>query len=142
MLGYAVIEKADLMATPLRPTVLIVDDDRKFLTFLARTLKRGGFYVMTARDGCEVPDVLSSSRVDVLLLDLQMPGTNGWEVIRQLRAKPIGPGGGSLPKVVVLSGRNEDETAAFVRRLGADAYLTKPSWGDQILATVRGVLAN
>jgi CheY-like chemotaxis protein len=132
------------MATPIRPTVLIVDDDNKFLTFLSRTLKRGGFYVMTARDGCEVPEVLSKSRVDVLLLDLQMPGMNGWEVMRQLRAKLAAPGGGAprrLPKVVVLSGRNEDETAAFVRRLGADAYLTKPSWGDQILATVRGVLA-
>jgi DNA-binding response OmpR family regulator len=134
------------MAIPLRRTVLIVDDDKKFLTFLARTLKRGGFYVMTAHDGCEVPDLLAKSRIDVLLLDLQMPGMNGWEVIRQLRAKAAGGSGTDapqpIPKVVVLSGRNEDETAAFVRRLGADAYLTKPSWGDQILATVRGVLTN
>ena len=134
------------MATPIRPTVLIVDDDKKFLTFLARTLKRGGFYVMTAHDGCEVNDLLSKSRIDVLLLDLQMPGMNGWEVMRQLRAKTLVPRGGDqavrTPKVVVLSGRNEDETAAFVRRLGADAYLTKPSWGDQIIATVRGVLNN
>jgi CheY-like chemotaxis protein len=132
------------MATPLRPTALIVDDDGKFLTFLARTLKRGGFYVMTAHDGCEVPDLLAKGRVDVLLLDLQMPGMNGWEVIRRLRTKtpphPTDTARGRIPKVVVLSGRNEDETAAFVRRLGADAYLTKPSWGDQILATVRGVL--
>ena len=133
------------MVTPIRPTVLIVDDDKKFLTFLTRTLKRGGFYVMTAHDGCEVPDLLKQSRIDVLLLDLQMPGMNGWEVMRQLRAKTVGLGGDQpprLPKVVVLSGRNEDEAATFVRRLGADAYLTKPSWGDQILATVRGVLAN
>jgi len=134
------------MAIPLRPTALIVDDDNKFLTFLARTLKRGGFYVMTARDGCEVPDLLAKSRIDVLLLDLQMPGMNGWEVIRRLRTKSApSPQAGEparTPKVVVLSGRNEDETAAFVRRLGADAYLTKPSWGDQILATVRGVLTN
>lgn len=134
------------MAIPLRRTVLIVDDDKKFLTFLARTLKRGGFYVLTANDGCEIPDLLAKSRIDVLLLDLQMPGMNGWEVIRQLRAKSAGGLGADapppIPKVVVLSGRNEDETAAFVRRLGADAYLTKPSWGDQILATVRGVLTN
>ena len=126
--------------------VLIVDDDQKFLTFLTRTLKRGGFYVMTAHDGCEVSDVLSKSHIDVLLLDLQMPGMNGWEVMRQLRAQAAAPSAAGdtarVPKVVVLSGRNEDETAAFVRRLGADAYLTKPSWGDQILATVRGVLNN
>jgi len=101
---------------------------------------------MTAHDGCEVPDLLSKGRIDVLLLDLQMPGMNGWEVMRQLRAKTTIPRSGDeplrVPKVVVLSGRNEDETAAFVRRLGADAYLTKPSWGDQIIATVRGVLNN
>ena len=133
------------MVTPIRPTVLVVDDDKKFLTFLTRTLKRGGFYVMTAHDGCEVPDLLKQSRIDVLLLDLQMPGMNGWEVMRQLRGTMTARAGGEpprVPKVVVLSGRNEDETAAFVRRLGADAYLTKPSWGDQILATVRGVLTN
>jgi len=131
------------MVTPIRPTVLIVDDDKKFLTFVARTLKRGGFYVMTAHDGCEVPDLLSKARIDVLLLDLQMPGMNGWEVMRRLRANATaGDAAVPVPKVVVLSGRNEDETAAFVRRLGADAYLTKPSWGDQIIATVRGVLNN
>ena len=42
----------------------------------------------------------------------------------------------------MVSGRDEDDTAAFVRRLGADAFLTKPCWGDQLLATVRQVLAH
>src|SRR5574341_2359918 len=98
------------MATPIRPTVLIVDDDRKFLTFLGRTLKRGGFHVLTASDGSEVTDVLATNRVDVLLLDLQMPGVNGWEVLRTLRRQPVGiplePVAAHKPKVVVLSGRN------------------------------------
>lgn len=133
------------MVTALRPTVLIVDDDAKFLTFLSRTLKRGGFHVLTACDGSEVSDLLAGNRVDVLLLDLQMPGVNGWEVIRQLRREPVGAGVGAKPlvrpKVVVLSGRNEDETSSFVRHLGADAFLSKPPWGDQLLATVRGLLA-
>jgi two-component system, OmpR family, response regulator len=128
------------MATP---SVLIVDDDPKFLLFVSRTLKRGGFTVHTASDGCEVPDLVSTREFDVLVLDLQMPGMNGFEVIRTLRGhERVTPAGGGKdrPKVVVLSGRSEDETAAFVKRLGADAYLTKPSWGEQILATVRGVL--
>jgi len=125
------------------PTVLIVDDDTKFLTFMVHTLRRGGFSVLTASDGCEVPEVLSRHQVDVLVLDLQMPGMNGWEVMRMLKklegsaAQPARP----RPKVVVVSGRAEDETAAFVRRLGADAYLTKPCWSTQLLATVRQVLA-
>jgi DNA-binding response OmpR family regulator len=125
------------------PTVLVVDDDTKFLSFLARTLRRGGYSVLTANDGCEVREVLSRTHVDVLVLDLQMPGMNGWEVIRSLREAPeatLPPA--PRPKVVVVSGRSEDDTAAFVRRLGADAYLTKPCWGDQLLATIRQVLGN
>lgn len=129
----------------MEPTILIVDDDAKFLSFLSRTLKHAGFSVLTASDGCEVPELLSSNRVDMLLLDLQMPGMNGWEVIRRLR-DPLTMActvrGDARPKVVVVSGRDEDEAAAFVQRLGADAYLTKPLWGKQLLATVRRVLAN
>jgi CheY-like chemotaxis protein len=88
--------------------------------------------------------VLSRKPVDVLVLDLQMPGMNGWEVMRRL-GDPLCAAQlrqqAARPKVVVVSGRNEDEAASFVRRLGADAYLTKPFWGAQILDTVRQVLA-
>ena len=123
-------------------TVLIVDDDATFVRFVMRTLGRSGYTVLSAADGCEVPDMLANHQVDLLLLDLQMPGMNGWEVIRQLRKQPPGRVQKTIspPKVVVVSGRHEDETAEFVRRLGADAYLTKPCWGEQILATVRQVL--
>jgi adenylate cyclase len=120
-------------------TVLIVDDDAKSLRFFARVLRRGGYAVLTASDGCEVPEVLSRTPVDLLVLDLQMPGMNGWEVLRSLRATRVRQ---PLPKVVVISGRSEDDTAAFVRRLGADDFLTKPCWADQLLASVERVLAN
>jgi DNA-binding response OmpR family regulator len=130
----------------MRPhTVLVVDDDAKVVTFLDRTLKRGGFAVLTAGDGAEVGDLLARNRVDVVVLDLQMPGVNGWEVLRKLRRPETGKVGRSAtirPKVVVVSGRTEDETEAFARRLGADAYLTKPLWGTQLLDTVRQVLTS
>ncbi len=131
----------------MKQTVLIVDDDPKFLTFMSRTLKRAGFQTLTANDGCEVRDLLLSTPVDVLVLDLQMPGMNGWEVLRTLRKRPIGvqakPAPGQpLPKVIVVSGRGEDDTVSFAQRLGADAYLTKPFWREQILATVREVLGS
>lgn len=128
----------------MKPTILVVDDDVQFLTFVDRTLKRGGFSVITATDGCEVPDILDRNRIDLMLLDLQMPGMNGWEVLRTLKEHPglLSPKRADRPKVVIVSGRNEDETVSFVRRLGADAYLMKPLWGDEILATVRSVLSN
>jgi len=126
----------------MKPTVLVVDDDLQFTTFVGRTLKRAGFSVLTAGDGCEVPELLTNNKVDVLLLDLQMPGMNGWEVLRHLKAPATGlrTNKGPRPKVVVVSGRNEDETVSFARRLGADAYMMKPLWGDEILATVQNVL--
>ncbi len=130
----------------MRHTVLIVDDDPKFLSFLSRTLKRGGYNTLTASDGCEVPDLLSSTLVDVLVLDLQMPGMNGWEVLRTLRERPTLDqtlrNARPSPKVVVVSARSEADTMSFVERLGADAYLTKPFWSEQILSTVREVLGS
>jgi len=129
----------------MKASVLVVDDDIKYLALVGKSLKRGGFEVLTASDGADVPELLARRSVDVVVMDLQMPGMNGWELLRNLgrpagAATPTPPGGGGRPKIVVVSGRDEDETAAFVRRLGADAYLTKPCWGSQILATVRGVL--
>lgn len=125
----------------MKHTALVVDDDNQFLTFLSHTLKRGGFSVLTASDGCEVPELLGQNQIDVLVLDLQMPGMNGWEVLRSLR-QSVGLAQKTPPKIIVVSGRSEDDTVAFVRRLGADAYLMKPLWGDELIATVRNVLAN
>jgi DNA-binding response OmpR family regulator len=127
---------------PIR--ILIVDDDARFLTFLSRTLKRAGFEVVTASDGCEVPELIARVAVDVLVLDLQMPGMNGFEVLRSLReALPTQlRGGGQRPKVIVVSGRDEEDTSDFARHLGADAYLTKPLAGVQLVSAVRGVLVH
>lgn len=127
----------------MTPTALIVDDDQKFQTFVSRTLTGAGFGVVVARDGSEVSDVLASRHIDVLVLDLQMPGMNGWEVMRGLRDRGhMSPKqAGQSPKVVVLSGRSEGATQAFARRLGADAYLTKPLRGAELVATLQHVLA-
>lgn len=127
-----------------KPTVLIVDDDENFVAFLDEALKRSGFDVRVAADGSEVEDQLEAGGIDLMLLDLQMPGMNGWEVLRALRRERIGTATSANrrpPKVVVVSGRSEEETEEFVRRLGAQAYLRKPFWARQLVATVRGVLA-
>jgi DNA-binding response OmpR family regulator len=124
-------------------TVLVVDDDVQFASALCRTLNRNGFKVLRLEDGTEVPDTLSKVQADAVVLDLQMPGMNGWEVMRALRDRMSQPQhrGRVRPKIVVLSGRDEAETAAFASRLGADAYLTKPLGGAQIVQTLRQVLA-
>jgi CheY-like chemotaxis protein len=131
----------------MKPKVLIADDDDRFVKVLRRMLNQNGFDAFSVDDGSEVAEALSMKAVDVLLLDLQMPGMNGWEVLRALRNQ-LTPGrlrrgrAARAPKVVVFTGRWEEETAAFVRHLGADAYLTKPLGSDEIVRTLRTVLVS
>lgn len=122
-------------------TILVVDDDPDTRLSMQWMLERAGFEVLTAADGTEVLDTLARTRIDVLMLDLQMPGMNGWEVIRCLRERRPAPGARTRerPKVIVVSGRDEPETVAFVRHLGADAYGIKPMNGEQLAALVRSV---
>jgi DNA-binding response OmpR family regulator len=124
-------------------TILVVDDDVQFAAAVCRTLKRNGFTVVRLDDGAEVPETLSKMQADAVILDLHMPGMNGWEVMRALRDRMNQPRmrDRACPKIVILSGRHEAETAAFATRLGADAYLTKPLGGQQIVQTLRQVLA-
>ena len=124
-------------------TILVVDDDANFAAALCTVLDRNGFKVSRLDDGTDVPEVLAKTRPDALILDLQMPGMNGWEVMRALRDQWRDPQmrDRTPPKIVVLSGRDEPETAAFASRLGADAYLTKTLPGTQIIQTLRAVLA-
>ena len=127
----------------MRPRILLVDDDARVASMVRRLLVRSGFNVLTADDGSEVPSTLSTTRIDAIVLDLQMPGMNGWEVIRAIRDRlnERQLAGGVRPKIVVLTGRNEGETEAFVSRLGADAFLAKPVGSAEIVQTLREVLA-
>ncbi len=127
----------------VHPTILLVDDDARFLSLVRRLLVRNGFNVLAADDGSEVPATLTTTPVDAIVLDLQMPGMNGCEVLRTIRDRlnERQLATGVRPKVVVLSGRDETETAAFVSRLGADAFLTKPLGSAEIVQTLRGLLA-
>ncbi|HYD47494.1 MAG TPA: response regulator [Terriglobales bacterium] len=122
-------------------TILVVDDDADIRMSLQWMLERAGFEVLTAGDGSDVEDTLRRVHVHVVMLDLQMPGMNGWEVIRSLKERPL-PGAKTSvrPKVIVVSGRDEPETVSFVKRLGADAYAVKPLTADQVVQLVREVL--
>ncbi len=134
-----VLSSDSIKGFPVSPTILVVDDDVRFAAVVRRTLNRGGFQVLTVDDGSEVEEILSKIPIDALVLDLQMPGMNGFEVIRSLHGPLSRPG--TRPKVIVLSGRSETETASFVTRLGADAFLRKPMGAEQLVQTLREVLA-
>jgi DNA-binding response OmpR family regulator len=122
---------------------LIVDDDQSLRFVLRQALKGQGWDVDEADDGSLVEDQLESLRFDLLLLDLYMPGMNGFEVLRRVRQAHAGvmPVWKTPPDVgiVVLSGAAGRDGLSFAAKLGADACLQKPFDVADLLAAVRGL---
>ena len=116
--------------------ILIVEDDEGIAAFLAKGLKAEGYATAVARDGDEALALAAAGGddLDLVLLDLVLPGTDGLSVLRAWRAQRLG-----VP-VIVLTARGE--TADKVRGLdtGADDYVTKPFAFDELLARVRAAL--
>ena len=117
------------------PRILIVDDDRALAGLLAEYLQREGFVVDVAYDSETGLAQLhnQSSRPDLLILDVMMPGRDGLETLRELRMKH------RLP-VIMLSARGEPVDRVIGLELGADDYLTKPCLPRELLARVRAQL--
>jgi two-component system KDP operon response regulator KdpE len=112
--------------------VLIVDDDAQILRALRTGLRSRGYQVRTAPNGETALDVLARERLDVVILDLGLPGIDGHEVVRRLR-------GWSDVPVIVLSVRDAHAEKVAVLDAGADDYVTKPFSIDELLARMRAV---
>jgi two-component system OmpR family response regulator len=115
------------------PHVLIVDDDRELLRLLARFLERHGLRVSTARDGREMRQALADWRIELIVLDLMLPGENGLTLCRQLRASS------SMP-IIMLTAMGEETERIIGLEMGADDYLPKPCSPRELLARIRSVL--
>ena len=105
----------------ITPSALVVDDDPDIRSMLALFLKLEGFEVSAASDGVSALEVLKSKRPDVILLDLMMPGLNGYEVMEHLRGEDVP----HVP-VIVLTAKTGDEDVWEGWCRGADSYITKP----------------
>jgi len=115
------------------PTVLVVDDEPKIAQLARDYLEHAGFAVLTAGDG---PSALQSARTrhpDLIVLDLGLPGLDGLEVMRSIRAS------GTTP-IVVLTARDTELDKLLGLELGADDYVTKPFSPRELVARVRAVL--
>ncbi len=147
-----VIEHVQRWATPDRgdsrrhaPTasaatrVLVVDDDATVRRLVALVLERDGCEVTTAADGSEAIALTRRQPFDVLLLDVQMPGVDGWEVLETLCGKPRASETAACPTTaVVMSGH---AAPAEALRRGASAMLRKPFSPAELLATVHHAAA-
>ena len=112
--------------------ILIVDDDPGLRDLLQRYLSEQGFAVLTAEDGGAMDGVMAENVVDLIILDLMLPGEDGLAIARRLRAK------GSIP-IIMLSAKGEEIDRIIGLEVGADDYLPKPFNPRELLARIRAV---
>ena len=120
------------VASPLR--VLVVDDEPPIRRFLRTSLGAQGHVVIEAEDAASALNRLRQHEADVVVLDLGLPGMDGFEVISQLRDS-----GSSVP-IIVLSSRADEAGKVKSLDMGADDYVTKPFGVDELLARIRTAL--
>lgn len=113
--------------------LLVVDDDREIRDLLTRYLTRHGYRVTAAKDGVEMRRYLADRNIDLIVLDLMMPGEDGLSLCRAVRAE-----GG--PPVVMLSAMGEDADRILGLEIGADDYLPKPFNPRELVARIKAVL--
>ncbi|HEX9300300.1 MAG TPA: response regulator [Actinomycetota bacterium] len=119
----------------MRPRVFLVEDHPTMREAMRMVLADEGFTVDAAEDGTRALDVITSERPDLVLLDLNIPGIPGSELLAALRSSPQTS---DIPVIVVTAEEEEGRRAAM--RAGADDYLTKPFSPRALVRTVERVL--
>jgi two-component system alkaline phosphatase synthesis response regulator PhoP len=114
-------------------TILVVDDEVKIVQLARDYLERGGFVVLSAADGRGALQAARTNRPDLIVLDLGLPGLDGLDVTRTLRAES------NIP-IILLTARAEESDKLVGLELGADDYITKPFSPKELVARVRAVL--
>ncbi|HEY3756182.1 MAG TPA: response regulator [Opitutaceae bacterium] len=122
----------------MKPVILAVDDALTMRKLVSFTLRGAGYDVIEATDGLEALRVARTSRFDLVLSDVNMPGMDGIEFTRQFRALPTGR---STP-VLILTTESDPAKKNLARAAGATGWLVKPFQPDQLLAVVARVLPN
>lgn len=113
--------------------LLIVDDDREIRVLVGDYLKQNGYRVSFAADGKQMRTVLEQSRIELVVLDLMLPGEDGLSLCRELRTHS------DLP-VLMLTAKSDPIDRVVGLELGADDYLTKPFEPRELLARIRSIL--
>lgn len=115
------------------PYILVVDDEPSIGEVVSLYLSRAGFEVKIARDGRVALDEMQQRMPDLVVLDLMLPGLDGYEVTRRLRAE------GNTP-IIMLTSRKEETDRILGLEMGADDYVVKPFSPQELVSRVRAVL--
>jgi DNA-binding response OmpR family regulator len=113
--------------------IMVVEDDETLVEVVSRYLAREGFEVTSVGDGRDALDAALSDPPDLMILDIMLPGMDGLEVCRRLRAKVATP-------IVMLTALGEENDRVMGLNLGADDYVTKPFSPRELIARVKSVL--
>jgi DNA-binding response OmpR family regulator len=125
--------KQSTMASSSTAHVLAIDDDPSIRQMIADYLGDNEIRVTTLPSGREIDDVMARETIDLLILDLKLPGEDGMEIARRLR------GDSDLP-IIMLTGRKDEADRVMGLELGADDYLIKPFSPRELLARIRALL--
>lgn len=115
------------------PNILLVEDDPALRTLIVRALKENGFSVQPAGAAPEMWAAFDRAPVDLVLLDVMLPGTNGFDLCRALRQKSDAP-------IIFISAKDSETDRVVGLELGADDYIAKPFGTRELIARVRAVL--
>ena len=123
-------------ASTKRPTVLVVEDEQDIAELLEYNLSRSGFDVRCTSSGEEALSIIRSTELDLILLDLMLPGMDGLELCRTVK---FDPSFAAIP-IVMVTARGEEADIVVGLELGADDYITKPFSPRVVVARVKAVL--
>ena len=120
---------------PLPPEahILVVEDDVDMRTLIGRLLRQNGYRVTGVRDGREMWETLNHATIDLILLDIMLPGQSGLDLTRALRTRTQVP-------IIMVTARGDEAERVLGLELGADDYIPKPFGRAELLARIRAVL--
>ena len=118
---------------PRKTSILVVDDDVRMLRMMQRTLELEGYRVLTAASGQAALDVFDEETADLMILDIVMPGIDGYTVCQRVREFSQIP-------IIIVTAKDSDEETIEGLDAGADDYVTKPFSARELVARVRAVL--
>lgn len=128
---------AELIEEHHGPRVLVVDDEPQVVWVVRFGLECEGYEVFTASDGSEALAAVAEHHPQLMVLDVMMPGVDGWTVLERLREQPAD----ERPRVVMVTALASPQDKARAQELGASAYLVKPFDIDELIGMLDGLAA-
>ena len=118
-------------------SILVAEDERNLVEALSFLMQRAGYEVHIARDGPATVEMVGRLSPDLVLLDIMLPGFDGFEVVEAIRRVP----GGQRPRIVMLTAKGHERDRRKAMELGVDDYVTKPFSNRDVVDRVKALLS-